>query len=129
MAAATTSITIDPQALPFAVLELLSRDRLPGHWDPVFTGSAEGPRVERRRWRGAGTVDGRSIPIDVYARLCDGRVWAVGVHTDEFVFGLEPAPEAGAQLVAIPRPPDTDRRLVNWIAREGQQYVELGLAF
>lgn len=128
MAPAGTS-SIQTDALPFAVLDLLGRDRLPGQWEPVFTGDGDGPRIERRRWRGVGTIDDRPITIHVYARLCDGRVWAVGIHAEEFVFGLEPDAAHGAQLVAIPRAPDADRRLVNWITREGTTYVELGLAF
>ncbi len=126
------SVTVDAGTIPFSVLGLLGRDvtTLPGVWHEVPETPAA-PGTERRCYRASGRAAGRPVRITVIVRAFRGRVWAVAVDADGYLFRLsdDVGEEAGSPyLIAVPRPPDVAGGTVNWITVRDGRPRDVGVA-
>lgn len=129
MAVAAPTLTADAGTIPFEVLSLIGRARadLPGAWQAVEAATDPVP-FGRMRYAARGRAGADAVPLEVRARLFQGRVWAVGIATPGFLLQVQHGPDGHAYLAAVPRPPGVPPELINWISRRGDEYFDLGLA-
>lgn len=86
-------------------------------------------RAERLGWIETARAGDRLVTLRFTVRLFEGKVWAVGVHADDFFFIVRQNEEGEPYLVAVAKRPADDRRLVNWIVEGEGRVRNLGVDF
>lgn len=89
----------------------------------------EGGRAERFAWEERAHDDKTNSPLCLrfMARLMDGVVWAVGIHTDAYFSVIEYNAQGSPYFAVIPKGPKHDRHLIHWVARNRDgEYISVG---
>lgn len=125
--------TVRPGSIAFDLLSLIGQA-----WSEVMpvarwtAGEPPGPRepgVSRLVYRARGDEDGHPVPVWVVLHLVGGRVEALALATPSHVSEVDYTPEGKPYLVAVRRPPGSDPRVLSWVGRDGEQFVNYGLAY
>ena len=91
----------------------------------------EGGRAERLVWteRARDEETGRRIALGFMARLLDGVVWAVGIQAETYFSVIEHNAQGAPYFVAVPKGPEHDRLMVNWVAKNAEgAYYDFGVS-